>query len=118
VVRWRKNVKVGGRESGAYRCCFRIAPILLLQMRLGCFGRLADCGFAVQEVARRKWESLEIGGHMMPSMAVMGCRVVGILAERRGSSIDRGTEVHMYYPLSLFSRSRIADEGSYSLASG
>jgi hypothetical protein len=39
---------------------------------------------------------------MMLSMVVMGCRVVEILAERRGSSIDRGTEVHMYYPLSLF----------------
>jgi hypothetical protein len=39
---------------------------------------------------------------MMRWMVVMGCKVVEILGERRGSSIDRGTEVHMYYPLSLF----------------
>ena len=39
---------------------------------------------------------------MMRWMVVMGCRVVEILGERRGSSIDRGTEVHMYYPLSRF----------------
>jgi hypothetical protein len=39
---------------------------------------------------------------MMRWIVVMGCMVVGIWGERRGSSIDRGTEVHMYYPLSLF----------------
>jgi hypothetical protein len=38
---------------------------------------------------------------MMRWMVVMGCRVVEILVEKRGSSIDRGTGVHMYYPLSV-----------------